>query len=121
MVFMRYHGLNSRLRKLLEDLTGVDVSDMLVVANLYACDVCDWAAMVASILCNMPILDPSKRYDDSLIPEQVAVAVKNVRSHVHNKPMAEFLCEAMQARADSTGGFENAGEAIKSYPAELIP
>jgi len=120
-VFMRYHGLNSRIRKLLEDLSGIDTSDMMLAANLYACDVCDWAAMIASMLCRMPVLDPKKRFDDSLIPEQVAVAVKLVRDHVREKSMADYLCHAMQARADSTGGFENAGEAVKAWPTELLP
>ncbi len=121
MVFMRYHGLDMRIGKLMEDFSGVDVSDMMLVANLYACDVCDWAAMISGILCKMPVLDPKKRYDDSLIPEQVTVAVKKVRDHVRNKAMADFLCTAMQARADSTAGFENAGEAVKAYPPELVP
>lgn len=121
MVFMRYHGLNGRIRRLLDDLSGNNISDMLLVANLYACDVCDWAAMVATMLCGMPILDPKKRSDDSLIPEQVAVAVKLVRDHIKNKPFADFLCEAMMARGDSTRGFENGGAAVKAYPQELVP
>lgn len=121
MVFMRYHGMNSRIRRLLEDLSGTNISDMLLVANLYACDVCDWAAMIATMLCGTPILDPRKRTDDSLVPEQVSVAVKQVRGSVKNKALADFLCDAMMARADSTKGFENAGAAVKAYPAELIP
>jgi len=119
MPFMRHIGLNSRIRRIIDNLSGSADADLMLTANLYGCDVADWAATVASAVCRMPILDPAKRQNDSLIPEQVAVAAKCVIEHVKDKKFADFLVKCMEARADSTGGFENANVAAKAFPVEI--
>ncbi len=122
LIFMQNHGLAFRVSRMVAVTSSLKSPDgILLASNLMGFDVADWAAMIASMVAGVPILDPSLFIDSSPVPEQVSLAAKQIKQLVIDKTLADFLVRALQARANETGGFENAVEALAEFNKVIKP
>lgn len=116
-IFMRDAGLIERINSIIQEQLDGNFAQLLLVSNLASYDVVDWAAMVATLMTGVPILDPSSRLsNDEILPEQVARAQKQIIQLLGENPMSSFLSKCLQARADNVAIYDNAGDAMKAYP-----
>lgn len=115
-VFMRDPGLVERINSIIEEQLNGSFAQLMLVSNLAAYDVVDWAAMVATLMTDTAILDPSIRITQEMLPEDVAQAQKQIKSLLGESEMSEFLAKCLQARADNVAIYDNAGEALKAFP-----
>ncbi len=115
-VFMCDGGLIERINKIIEEQTVGNGGQLMLVSNLAAYDVVDWAAMVATLMTDTSILDPSTRISDEILPEDVAQAQKKILQLNGETPMSLFLNKCLQARADNVAVYDNGGEALRAFP-----
>ncbi|MDX1973516.1 MAG: hypothetical protein SFY68_13380 [Candidatus Sumerlaeia bacterium] len=116
-IFMKDCGLLDRLQNLASQQFDDAPGGMLLASNLAAYDVVDWAAMMATMITRVPILDPSRRKsEEELLPEEVDQAQRQLIQLMGETPMAIFLNKCLQARADNVPVFDQAGDALKHYP-----